>query len=61
VPIIAFIASGAAAIIRYFGPESLDGVGDIGARIDAEIARTGMSDGEIGPKVHISASCLWMD
>ena len=57
-PIIACIASGAAAIIRPFGPESMGGVGNIGARIDAEIARTGLSDNEIGPKVHIFVSCL---
>ena len=50
-PIITFIASGAGAIIRRFGPEHLGGVGDIGARIDAEVARTGLSEDEIGPKV----------
>ena len=60
-PVIACIATGAAAIIRRFGPESIGGEGDIGARIDAETARTGLSDNEIGPKVHISVSCLWMD
>jgi hypothetical protein len=53
VPIIACIAAGAGAIIRRFGPESKGGVVDIGARIDAEVARTGMSVDEIGPKVHI--------
>jgi hypothetical protein len=58
VPIIAWITAGAAATIRTFGPESMGGTGDIGARIDAEIARTGLSDDEIGPKVHISVSCL---
>ena len=54
VPIIAFIAAGAGAIIQLFGPESMGGSGDIGAKIDAEVARTGLSDDEIGPKVHIS-------
>ena len=55
VPIIACIATGAKAIIRGFGPESMGGlgVGDIGRRIDAESARTGLSDNEIDPKVHI--------
>ena len=54
VPIIACVAAGAAAIIRLFGPESIGGVGDFGARIDAEAARTGLSTDEIGPKVYIS-------
>ena len=31
----------------------MGGIGDVGARIDAEIARTGLSDEEIGPKVYI--------
>jgi hypothetical protein len=53
VPIIASVAAGAAAIIRLFGPESIGGVGDFGARIDAEAARTGLSADEIGPKVFI--------
>ena len=39
----------------------MGGVGDFGARIDAEIARTGLSDDEIGPKVHISMSYLYSD
>ena len=43
-------------MIHPFGPESMGGVGDIGARIDAETARTGLPDNEIGPKVHISIS-----
>ena len=47
---------GAAAIIRLFGPESIGGVGDIGAKIDAEAARTGLSTDEIGRKVPISLS-----
>jgi hypothetical protein len=61
VPIIAFVAAGAGAILRLFGPESMGGVGDFGARIDAEIARTGLSDLEIGIKVHISISCIYSD
>jgi hypothetical protein len=57
VPIIVWITGGAAATIRTFGPESMGGTGDIGARIDAETARrTGLSDAEIGRKVHISVS-----
>ena len=54
VPIIACVAAGAGAIIRLLGPESIGGRGDIGAKIDAEVARTGLSDDEIGRKVHIS-------
>jgi hypothetical protein len=54
VPIIAFGAVGAVFFIRYFGPESMGGAGDIGAKFDAEVARTGLSADEIGPKVHIS-------
>jgi hypothetical protein len=54
VPIIACVAAGAGAIIRLFGPESLGGPGDNGAKVDAEVARTGLSADEIGPKVHIS-------
>ena len=57
-PIIACITAGAGHVIRTYGPESLGGVGDIGARIDAEIAHTGRPDDEVGPKVHISVSCL---
>jgi hypothetical protein len=54
VPIIACIAAGAGAIIRPFGPESMGGAGDIGAKVEAEVARTGLSEDEIGPKVHSS-------
>ena len=53
-PIIAVVTGGAGAIVRIFGPESMGGMGDIGIKIDAEIARTGLSDEEVGPKVCIS-------
>ena len=53
-PIISCVTSGAGAIIRLFGPEYMGGIGDIGAKIDAEVARTGLSADEIGPKVHTS-------
>ena len=52
------MTAGAAAILRFFGPESIGGVGDIGVRIDAEVAHTGLSDDEIGHKVHISLRFL---
>ena len=53
VPIITFMAAGAGAIIRLFGPESIGGAGDIGPKVDAEVARTGLSADEIGHKVYI--------
>jgi hypothetical protein len=61
VPIISYIAAGAGAILRLFGPESMGGLGDhFGARIDAKTARTGLPDKEIGrSKVHISISCSY--
>ena len=61
VPIIACVSSGVGTMLRLFGPESMGGVGDFGARIDAEIARTGLSDLEIGLKVYISKSYLYPD
>ena len=52
-PIIAFGAGGAAFFIRYIGPESMGGAGDITAKVDAEVARTGLPADEIGSKVHM--------
>ena len=54
VPIISCVTSGASAIIRFFGPESMGGVGDFDAKIDAEVALTGLSVDDIIPKVYIS-------
>ena len=56
-PIIAFGGGGAGAFIRHFGPESMGGAGDIGAKIAAEAARTGLSTDEIGFKVNF-VSCF---
>ena len=42
-PIIAFGAGGAGAFIRHFSSESMGGEGDIGAKINAEVARTEIS------------------
>jgi hypothetical protein len=55
VPIIIVVtaAAGAGATLRPFGPESMGGMGPI---IDAEVAHTGLSKDEVGPKVHISIS-----
>ena len=47
-------AGGAGEILRSFGPEYMGGTGDVGAEIDAEVARTGLSADEIGSKVLIS-------
>ena len=55
-PIIACATAGIGAILRRYGPESMGGVGDFGARIDAEVARTGLSDEEINHKVRIFIS-----
>ena len=55
-PIISCVTAGAGALIRGFGPESMDGLGEIGAKVDAEVTRTGLPVDEIGPKVHISVS-----
>jgi hypothetical protein len=52
-------SSRAGVILRLFDPESMGGIGDFGARINAEIARTGLSDEEIGLKVHISLSYFY--
>ena len=52
------ITAGAGAALRLFGPESMGGQGDIGPIIDAEVASTGLSEDEVGPKVHISISYL---
>ena len=55
------ITAGAGATIRLFGPDSMGGQGDIGPIIDAEVARTGLSEDEVGPKVHISIPYLKME
>ena len=57
-PIIGCVIGGVGAVLRRYGPESMGGVGDFGARIDAEAARTGLSDEEISDKVHISISYI---
>lgn len=47
---MAWITGHAPMVIRQFGPESLGGVGDLGAKIDAEAARLGVTPEEIGDK-----------
>jgi hypothetical protein len=50
-------------MIRLFGPESIGGVGDLIAKVDVEVAqaRTGLSEDEIGRKVHFSLSYFSTD
>ena len=38
-------------MIRLFGPEYIGGIGDVIAKVDAEVARTGLSENEIGRQV----------
>ncbi|KAJ6460357.1 hypothetical protein C8R47DRAFT_1242821 [Mycena vitilis] len=47
VPVIAWVTGGASTIIRLFGPESMGGLGNFGAKIDAEAQRTGKNPVEI--------------
>ena len=51
IPVIAMVASGAGPAVKLYGPESIGGVGDFGARIDAEVARTGRDPTEVGWEV----------
>ncbi|KAJ7726853.1 hypothetical protein DFH07DRAFT_235594 [Mycena maculata] len=51
VPIFMFIAGNAGSLIRMFGPESMGGFGDLGAKIDAEALRTGKSADEVGEEL----------
>ncbi|KAF5311787.1 hypothetical protein D9619_003781 [Psilocybe cf. subviscida] len=51
IPVTAIVASGAAPIIQLFGPESIGGFGNVGPRIDAEVARTGRDPIEVGEEI----------
>ncbi|KAF5310569.1 hypothetical protein D9619_008191 [Psilocybe cf. subviscida] len=51
VPVTAIVASGAGPAVKLYGPESIGGNGDFGARIDAEVARTGRDPIEVGWEV----------
>lgn len=51
VPIVAFVSAHAATILRIYGPEHLGGSGDLGAKIEAEAARRGVTAKEIGDSV----------
>jgi hypothetical protein len=54
VPIITCLAAGAGAIIRFFGPESIGGRADFSGKFDADVNISGLSEDEIGRKVHFS-------
>lgn len=51
VPIISLLPVHASYIIHLHGPEEMGGNGDLGAKIDAEAARLGVTAKEIGDKV----------
>ncbi|KAJ7738171.1 hypothetical protein B0H16DRAFT_1730061 [Mycena metata] len=51
VPVLTLITFNAASIVRLYGPESLGGVGDLGAKMDAEALRTGRDAAEIGDEM----------
>ncbi|KDR73136.1 hypothetical protein GALMADRAFT_722028 [Galerina marginata CBS 339.88] len=52
VPIMSWMTGHASSLLRLFGPESLGGIGDIGAKIDAEATRLGVTPEEIGEKIY---------
>ncbi|KAJ7671650.1 UDP-Glycosyltransferase/glycogen phosphorylase [Mycena polygramma] len=51
VPVIAWVTGGASTIIRLFGPETMGGLGNFGAKIDAEAQRTGKNPVEVGDEI----------
>ncbi|KAJ6550059.1 hypothetical protein B0H19DRAFT_1160311 [Mycena capillaripes] len=51
IPIFTFVAGNAASLVRLFGPEWMDGKGDLGAKIDAESLRVGKSVEEVGDQM----------
>ncbi|KAF8206894.1 hypothetical protein K438DRAFT_450137 [Mycena galopus ATCC 62051] len=59
-PIFAFVCTHSAVLIRIFGPESMGGRGDFGARLDAEALRLGKTTDEIGEQMlkHIDGTVV---
>ncbi|KAG5650747.1 hypothetical protein H0H81_011178 [Sphagnurus paluster] len=55
-PIIAWIPCGISYFIRLWGPESLGGLGDFGAKVDAEVLRTGTSLEDVANEILSHAS-----
>ncbi|KAH9478360.1 UDP-glucosyltransferase 45 [Psilocybe cubensis] len=51
VPIISFLPVHASYILHLHGPEEMGGHGDLGAKIDAEAVRSGVTTKEIGDKL----------
>ncbi|KAJ7473185.1 hypothetical protein B0H11DRAFT_2037540 [Mycena galericulata] len=51
IPILTFIAGNAGSIIRVFGPESLGGLGDVRAKIDAQVLQTGDSTDDVAEQI----------
>ncbi|KAG6852596.1 hypothetical protein C0991_010721 [Blastosporella zonata] len=48
VPIISWVTGGSPTLLRFWGPESMGGFGDLTAKIEAEAERTGRSTLEVG-------------
>lgn len=55
-PVVAWLSSTAASAIRLCGPQEIGGLGDLDARIEAEVQRTGKPAEEIREKVHNSSN-----
>jgi hypothetical protein len=51
IPIFTFVAGNAGPLVGLFGPESMDGKGHLGAKIDAEALRVVKSVEETGNEV----------
>ncbi|KAG5633982.1 hypothetical protein H0H81_004049, partial [Sphagnurus paluster] len=52
VPIIAWVSCGGSSSIRLLGPESLGGLGDFGAKVDADAARVGRSRDDVAEELY---------
>ncbi|KAF9486600.1 UDP-Glycosyltransferase/glycogen phosphorylase [Pholiota conissans] len=56
VPVLAWLSSTAAATIRFAAPPEFGGLGDLDARIEAEVQKTGKSAEEIGEEIFHSVN-----
>ncbi|PPQ73094.1 hypothetical protein CVT25_007907 [Psilocybe cyanescens] len=52
IPIAAFVCAHAATMLRTLGPEHYGGRGDLGAKIEAEAARRGITPREVGDSLY---------
>ncbi|KAG6821111.1 hypothetical protein H0H93_006450 [Arthromyces matolae] len=50
-PIISWITGGSPTLLRFWGPQSMGGIGDQSARIQEEVARTGRAASEVADEV----------